>query len=166
MKPIVLATDGSPTARAAAQVALRLAGDSGRPLVALSVCDLSSNTIGYGFVPALPDWSELLTEYAADVLKEVEVAAAFEGVPVETVMVHGFASDEIVRFADERDAELLVIGSRGWGPVKRLLFGSVSSAVLHHARCPVLVVPQIATEIEAPIEVEEPTEVSQLAAVK
>jgi len=165
MKPIVLATDGSPTARAATEVALRLAVDSGRPLVALSVCDLSSNTIGYGFVPALPDWSELLTEYAADVLREVEAAAVVAGIPVETVMLHGFASDEIVRFADERDAELLVIGSRGWGSVKRLLFGSVSSAVLHHAQCPVLVVPQIATEIEAPIEFEEPTEVEQLVEV-
>jgi nucleotide-binding universal stress UspA family protein len=153
MRPIVLATDGSPTGRAATEVALRLAEESGRELVAVTVCDVSSNTVGYGFVPAVPDWSELQKEYASEVLKEVEVAASADGVPVETVMLRGLAADEIVRFADEREAELIVIGSRGWGAVRRLLFGSVSSGVLHHAQCPVLVVPAVATEIKEPADV-------------
>jgi nucleotide-binding universal stress UspA family protein len=116
---------------------------------------VSSNTVGYGFVPAVPDWNDLLKEYASDVLAEVEVAASADGVPVETVMLRGVAPDEIVRFADEREAEVVVIGCRGWGGVRRLLFGSVSSAVLHHAQCPVVVVPAAATEIEEPVEVEQ-----------
>jgi nucleotide-binding universal stress UspA family protein len=52
----------------------------------------------------------------------------------------GDAVEEICAAARECDAALLVVGAQGWGPVRRLLFGSVSSGVLHDAPCPVLVV--------------------------
>ncbi len=52
----------------------------------------------------------------------------------------GDPDDEIVRFCEEQgDFGLLVIGSRGLGPVKRKLIGSVSESVVRHAHCPVLV---------------------------
>jgi nucleotide-binding universal stress UspA family protein len=140
MKPIVLATDGSPTAREAAEVAMELAHESGRPLVVVTVWDVSSSTLGYGLVPALPDFSDMLRERAAEVLEEVRDSAGAEGLDMETVMLRGFPGDEICRAAEDRDAKLIVIGSHGWGPLRRLLFGSVSNDVLHHAPCPVLVV--------------------------
>ena len=142
MTPILLATDGSPTAQEATQVAMTLAADSGRPLVAVTVFDVSSSTVGYGVLPALPDWTDVLKEHAAAVLDDLRDAASARGLEVETELRWGFPADEICRLAEERGAELIVIGSHGWGPTRRLLFGSVSDGVLHHAPCPVLVVRQ------------------------
>lgn len=142
MTPILLATDGSPTAQEATQVAMTLAADSGRPLVAVTVFDVSSSTVGYGVLPALPDWTDVLKEHAAAVLDDLRDLASARGLEVETELRWGFPADEICRLAEERGAELIVIGSHGWGPARRLLFGSVSDGVLHHAPCPVLVVRQ------------------------
>ena len=47
---------------------------------------------------------------------------------------------EIVRIAEDRDVDLVVVGARGLGTLERLLLGSVSEAVLHHAGRPVLIV--------------------------
>jgi nucleotide-binding universal stress UspA family protein len=47
---------------------------------------------------------------------------------------------EIVGLADELDAGLIVLGSRGLGPLRRALMGSVSDSVVRHAHCPVLIV--------------------------
>jgi nucleotide-binding universal stress UspA family protein len=58
---------------------------------------------------------------------------------VTVVAVAGLASDELVKASD--DADLLVVAARGTGGFERLLMGSVSSQVMHHARCPVVVVP-------------------------
>jgi nucleotide-binding universal stress UspA family protein len=148
MKPILLATDGSPTALAAAEEAMTLAVDSGRPLLVVTVFDVSSNTTGYAVAPVLPDWTDELREHAAAVLDDVREAAAAKGLHTETVLRWGFPVDEICRLAAERNAELIVIGSHGWGPMRRLLFGSVSDGVLHHAPCPVLVVHGPAKEEE------------------
>src|ERR671921_1416082 len=56
-----------------------------------------------------------------------------------TYLLEGRAADEILDLADRIGAELVVIGSRGLGPVGRIALGSVSEAVVHHSRCPVLV---------------------------
>jgi nucleotide-binding universal stress UspA family protein len=53
------------------------------------------------------------------------------------------------RVAGRRQPRLVVVGSRGWGPVDGALFGSVSSGVLRHTPCPVLVVPAMGEPDEA-----------------
>ena len=58
-----------------------------------------------------------------------------------TFVRHGDPARQICRLASERDARLIVVGSHGWGALRRLVFGSVSTGVLHHAKQPVLVVP-------------------------
>ena len=52
----------------------------------------------------------------------------------------GYPEAEIVDLAEEMRAGLIVIGSRGLGPLRRALMGSVSDSVVRHAHCPVLVV--------------------------
>ena len=72
------------------------------------------------------------------------LAASIDDVasPVEISgeVVDGYADDELARLSDEVD--LLVCGSRGLGPLGRVMLGSVSAGVLRKARCPVLVVPR------------------------
>ncbi len=76
----------------------------------------------------------------ASVLTSVE--SDFQGTvrTIERSVVFGHPAEEIWRAASEPGVDLVVVGARGLGPVKRLLLGSVSEAMLHHAPCPVLVV--------------------------
>ncbi len=60
--------------------------------------------------------------------------------PVDTLIRSGSPADEIVRYATESGAGLIVMGSRGWGEMHAVLLGSVSERVLHTAPCPVLIV--------------------------
>lgn len=60
----------------------------------------------------------------------------------QTYLGTGRPDDEIVKFAEEIGAGMIVIGSRGLGGVRRALLGSVSESVVRHAHCPVLVVRQ------------------------
>jgi nucleotide-binding universal stress UspA family protein len=59
---------------------------------------------------------------------------------VEGRAVYGLATEELAEFGDEVD--ILVVGSRGYGPVKRLMLGSTSDYLQRHARCSLLVLPR------------------------
>lgn len=61
--------------------------------------------------------------------------------PVETVTSVGVAAAEIVAAADKAEVDLIVMASHGYGPIRQLVLGSTTERVLHHAHCPVLVVP-------------------------
>ena len=58
---------------------------------------------------------------------------------VETTVRGGAPADQIVRAADELDADLVVVGGRGKGAMEAIVLGSVAYRVLHHAPCPVLI---------------------------
>ena len=57
-----------------------------------------------------------------------------------TLVLRGIPVDEICVTAETYEPRFLVVGSHGWGVVKRAVFGSVSTGVLHRAKCPVLVI--------------------------
>ena len=73
-------------------------------------------------------------------LSEAVELAARRGIETKTELLVGNPADEIVAFADTIDADLIVVGSRGQGAIASVLLGSVSRAVLHESRRPVLVV--------------------------
>jgi nucleotide-binding universal stress UspA family protein len=90
-------------------------------------------------VPPDPELGERLHESAERLLeRELEEANA-EGVDVERRVVSGPAAEALLLAG--RDADLLVVGTRGLGGFKELLLGSVSNQVTNHAPCPVVVVP-------------------------
>ncbi len=141
MKPIVVATDGSPGAEKAVENAVRLAKALDEPLTVVAVWQVPVSHYAYGPVAWAPELAEAERERADRAVSAAAAAAAEAGVDVDVVVRQGMPVDEILRLADERDAGLIVLGSHGWGAVKRLWFGSVSTRVLHEAHRPVLVVP-------------------------
>ena len=142
MKPILLATDGSPSAEAATHEAIDLAQAFHTQLVVVSVAQPVLPVYGgyYGYGEIAAELQELETHHVSHVLAETQARAATRGVPCETVELDGPVGEAICQFALEHEPRVLVVGAHGWGRIGRLIHGSVSTYVLHHAPCPVLVV--------------------------
>jgi nucleotide-binding universal stress UspA family protein len=140
MKPIMLATDGSPSAAVATDEAITLAKALGTYLVAVAVEHVSVPAYGYyGYTEVLAELTEAEHQHVAEVLAQVEGLATYAGLECETMKLKGPVVDSICKAAREVNATMIVIGAHGWGPLRRLVFGSVSTGVLHEAPCPVLV---------------------------
>lgn len=77
-------------------------------------------------------------EYGRQVLSEA--VALLPSVTVTTFLEIGSPTAIITKFAKEKDYDLIIIGSRGLGLIKGVVLGSVSSHVVHHAICPVMIV--------------------------
>ena len=144
MPGIVVGVDGSDHSRRALVWAVREAGRHHVPLEVVTVHPppVRPATGIYWGVSAYPE-NSFDPELARMAIQEFVDKAANEigeAVPAVTVsVVTGDAAEELVNAS--RDAEMLVVGSRGSGGFARLLMGSVSSQVTHHAECPVVVIP-------------------------
>jgi len=136
---ILVATDGSREAQLALTTAADLANSTESELHVLHV----------GELPLVyhPERHAYRTQYEeqekeAQQLLEAQVER-IDGAGTTVTQAHlrmGAPDDEILRFCDEQGGfGLLVMGSRGLGPIKRRLMGSVSESVVRHAHCPVLV---------------------------
>jgi nucleotide-binding universal stress UspA family protein len=139
MKTIVIATDGSQSARDAVGFGLGLAVDQDAEVVLVQVkprFDIRP-TLGFGMPIAA---SHELDEREQAVLEDASAFAAERGIDVRTKLLEGDVVDEIVAYADVVDADLIVIGSRGHGTFASAALGSISQGVLHEANRPVLVV--------------------------
>jgi nucleotide-binding universal stress UspA family protein len=152
-KPVLLATDGSPSAAEATLQAVELAQALDVPLVVIAV-DHPPSLVGgayYGYGELLVEIRETEHQRIESVLDYVCEVAAEAGVTCEPV--HGGEESpvpsQICRLAAERKARMIVIGAHGWNPVQRVLHGSVSTVVVHEAHCPVLVVPSGTVREEA-----------------
>jgi nucleotide-binding universal stress UspA family protein len=140
MKPVLLATDGSPTAEKATDTAIELAQLLETELIVASVWSIPSATVGFAPVPVPTDLDKLGEDGAHTVALRAAARAKEQGVEARVCVLRGFPVEEICLAAERFDPRFLVVGSHGWGALKRALFGSVSTGVLHHATCPVLVV--------------------------
>lgn len=138
--PVLLASDGSPAGAPAVGFAFQEAALRGAPLVALRVWHDATPAGREDIRPSVTDLDEVQST------EERQLAEALAGwrdkfpeIDVEQRVVQGRIRRTIVKATD--DAQLVVVGSRGSGGFTGLLLGSVSQAVLHHAACPVVVVP-------------------------
>lgn len=144
MSGIIVGVDGSDHSRLALAWAIREAAQHHAPLTVMTVrpAPVRPATRIFWAVPALPEDSQEF-EFARKALQEFTDKVANETgekVPEITVSVsEGDPAEELIKAS--RDADLLVVGSRGSGGFAKLLVGSVSSQVTHHAACPVVIVP-------------------------
>ncbi|HEX5504747.1 MAG TPA: universal stress protein [Thermomicrobiales bacterium] len=147
LQTMLLATDGSPDAALAARAASDLCRQTGATLHvvhAWQVPTLAGQAEGQAYPDAtVTGHSAVYETYAqrAERLLAEQLAALYEaGVgTVREHLVNGHPVAAIVDLAAVVQADLIVLGSRGLGPVGRLVLGSVSEGVAHHATRPVLV---------------------------
>lgn len=143
MKSIMLATDGSPSAEEATQGAIELASALHVPLTVVSVAHAEFPLLGYygyAYADVVSELRTMQREHVERVLASVRERAAAAGVAGETVALEGMPGEEICKAAKEREVRMIVVGAHGWGRVGRLIHGSVSDYVLHHAEAPVLLI--------------------------
>jgi len=142
MPGIIVGIDGSARSRKALEWAVREAGIRNAPLSALTV---QQTAAGFSRITiALPGDDELTELARKSALAEVEevldqVTDDSRPTSVAVQAVLGVPAEELLEAAT--DADMIVVGSRGAGGFKRLLLGSVSSYVVHHGHCPVVVIP-------------------------
>jgi nucleotide-binding universal stress UspA family protein len=139
MKEILVAIDSSEGSRAAIDEAVDLAGPLGAHITFASVRKPPSSVLG------TPNYECRLARDLGIARATVDTAlrqARDAGVEARGEVLEGNAVDEILSFADNCHADLIVMGSRGHGALAGALLGSVSSAVAQHANVPVLVAKQ------------------------
>jgi nucleotide-binding universal stress UspA family protein len=138
-KKILLASDGSKDAELAAKAAMDLSKKTGAEL---HVVHAWRPLPHYAFPSLVPERYQPPYEEGARKILEAQVGRIEQaGITVSKAhLATGRPADAILDHAERIGAGLIVVGSRGLGPVKRLLVGSVSESIVHHAKCPVLVV--------------------------
>lgn len=87
-----------------------------------------------------------LAGQSREVAAQCEARFVAAGLTVSSQVLKGDPGQSVVAAAKAQACDLIVMGSRQRGPVRRLLLGSVSNYVVHHAECPVLIVPAHADE--------------------
>jgi len=140
VKPIVCPTDFSESAQVARQEAVRLARALDAQVVLVHVATEDVQWSEGPFRPSLEAVFEAQRKWAADALAAEVTAIAAEGVSARSVVRTGVPWEEIVRFAGEEDAQMIVMGTVGRAGLERLMLGSVAERVVRRAPCPVLTV--------------------------
>lgn len=140
---IVVGVDGSPVAVSVLQAAIEEAKLRQAKLHVVHVLYVPATWVdGMTFMPG--NVIDSAYETAEAIKKSVweRVTATIEGIDLEWIQVDrsGYPPDEVVEYANSVDADLIVVGSRGFGDLKSLLLGSTSHRVSHLSPCDVLIV--------------------------
>jgi nucleotide-binding universal stress UspA family protein len=153
---IVCGVDGSPDSQRALGVAGRVARRLGAKLIVANVVAsvpdpvVPANT--YQPMARLTGYGPPMTEKPTDadmeaseaLLEHLVAEAGVDGAELRTEL--GIPAERLAELADDEEADFIVVGSRGRGPLKSAFLGSVSNSLIGIARCPVLVVPRGVTE--------------------
>jgi nucleotide-binding universal stress UspA family protein len=142
IKTILHPTDFSPRAEYGYQMACALARDYGAHLILAHIKPLPA--VVYGEFGAIPPAPEETLEGLKTRLTEFKPP----NLTVEYHVVEGEPAAEIVRFAVERKADMIVLGTHGRTGIGRFLLGSVAEQVMRKAPCPVLTVKMPVAEKE------------------
>jgi nucleotide-binding universal stress UspA family protein len=150
MKKILIGTDGSPAALQAVEFGLELAEEHAAQVTFVHVAPTADVLPVTGFAMAGPvSVPHELDEHDRTSLDEALALAEERDIDARSRLLVGAAATKIVAYADEIDADLIVVGSRGLGAIGSTLLGSVSRKVLHDANRPVLIVREVPQTVAA-----------------
>ncbi|MFJ8962604.1 universal stress protein [Lentzea sp. NPDC102401] len=147
-RPVVVGVDGSAAARMALKWAVEDARRRGCRVDAVSAWRPDSGIV-IGALPAevgmrmSPESARAAQQAVLD-----QAVEGFDGVEIRRILVEGDPRTVLTDASEH--AELLVVGSRGAGPIAEVVLGSVSSHCVHHASCPVVVLREPKVEQEPP----------------
>ena len=142
MPGITVGVDGSDNSYRALEWAMKEAGLRGEPLNILAVNDVAANQwTGHPMVAPEDEpivqrarsWTEEAVAKVSGQLGDAKPTS------INVRAISGFAAEELIKAS--HDSDLVVVSARGSGGFARLAVGGVSSKVIHHAACPVVVVP-------------------------
>jgi len=140
-KKILIPTDGSNRSDEAIETGVKLAEKVGAEVTVLHVIPKIPVYAQFDYSGAsFKAFLEALEKFGIQMLFSVEEKYADSGVNITTKLLKGNPSEEICKEAKEGSYDLIVMANRGLGEVKAFLMGSVSSKVVKHALCPVLIV--------------------------
>lgn len=141
-REIAVAYNGSDEAKEALQFARRIATSTS---AILRLVDVTEPVLtGWGSYIYIPDDTGFREASHRIAEKVLDVAR-----PGETTQIrHGLINDELL--AVTREVDLIVMGSRSYGPVRRTILGSTSDSIIHRADCPVIVVPRSVHDHDGP----------------
>lgn len=137
---ILVATDGSDPARAAADHAVELAAATGATIHALFVVDTDTGWLTVSKADVKDSIREIGEGASREALREVEALAREADVQLETAVREGSPEGEIIAYAEDADVDLIVLGTHGHNALKRRLLGSVAERVINGAAVPVTTV--------------------------
>ena len=141
MPGIIVGLDGSHNSQRALEVAITEAAIRHAPLTVIAVHQVVAGYSGHGVAYPGDDALAEKARQAAQAEVDGVVARLGDSQPASITVrgVSGLPAETILDAA--KDADMIVVGSRGAGGFSRLLMGSVSSQVAHHAHVPVLIIP-------------------------
>jgi nucleotide-binding universal stress UspA family protein len=139
LKTILIAVDGSEHSNKAVRYACAIGTAMGAEILLLHVVPmLVSATPYHDTVSDQPFLA--LQKVGEDILARASSVVSSLNCKVTELISHGDPANQIISIAEERGANLIIIGSRGLSGWKRMFVGSISDKVASHASCPVLIV--------------------------
>jgi nucleotide-binding universal stress UspA family protein len=137
----LLALDGSPSSTRARDLVSRLPWPAGTVIRLVSAYDVPMDFVpaSGGGVPWVGDADDAIRDELSAELERLAGPLGREGMEIQEATVRGRPATVIIDQAHELGADLIVVGSRGRGPLAAILLGSVSAEVADQAPCPVLV---------------------------
>jgi nucleotide-binding universal stress UspA family protein len=137
MKTVLIGTDGSDSGRAALDIGLQIAADEQALAVIAYVGGL--NDLGFRVDDGKTPLHRVPKPEAQPVLADALAVAEERGVAATPEFLIGWPPKQLARLADEIDADLVVVGTRRFGPLKRVVLGSTSRELLRLTTRPLLI---------------------------
>lgn len=136
---ILVAVDGSDVSYRALDAALFLSEKLGSKITAIHVME-NIPTVYIQSQKILDELLEARKNESQKILDECSSIATKKGIILTTALLEGNPASTILEFSLTEKYEVIIIGSRGMGQFKELILGSVSSKVIHHSSCPILLI--------------------------